>query len=76
MEEELEFCFSLDRRAVVVVLQSDKFHRLLLHGVCQYLELTATSVQIEGACVMIVECRVNWFTTPSAPLTDLLGRKK
>ena len=43
LEEELCFNFSLDPQTVLLSLESNSFSRLLVHGLCQYMELESTS---------------------------------
>lgn len=64
LEKELCFLFSVDPSSVVLVLQSNPFCRLMLHGISQYVGLHSTTVHSGNDSVMVVECGHGKFLPP------------
>lgn len=54
LEEQLVEAFVQDPATTVVASESSNYHRLLLHSVAQYLNLTSSSETVDGARLTVV----------------------
>ncbi|XP_007524855.1 R3H domain-containing protein 4 isoform X1 [Erinaceus europaeus] len=73
-EERLLSFFSVSPQAVYTALLDNSFERLLLHAVCQYMDLISASTDLEGQRQMKVSNRHLDFLPPGLLLSAYLGR--
>ncbi|NXP75922.1 R3HD4 protein, partial [Ramphastos sulfuratus] len=74
LEEELLAFFSVTPRSVYTALMDNSFERLLLHALCQYMDLVSASSDIEGKRQMKVSNKHHIFLPPELLLSDYLGQ--
>ncbi|NWU90228.1 R3HD4 protein, partial [Upupa epops] len=74
LEEELLAFFSVTPHSVYTALMDNSFERLLLHALCQYLDLVSASSDIEGRRQMKVSNKRRVFLPPELLLSDYLGQ--
>ncbi|NXI38004.1 R3HD4 protein, partial [Galbula dea] len=74
LEEELLAFFSVTPRSVYTALMDNSFERLLLHALCQYMDLVSASSNIEGRRQMKVSNKHHVFLPPELLLSDYLGQ--
>ncbi|NXT80349.1 R3HD4 protein, partial [Zapornia atra] len=72
LEEELLAAFSVNPHSVYTALMDNSFERLLLHALCQYMDLISASSDIEGKRHMKVTNKHGVFLPPELPLSDYL----
>ncbi|XP_067168890.1 R3H domain-containing protein 4 [Apteryx mantelli] len=72
LEEELLAFFSVTPRSVYTALMDNSFERLLLHALCQYMDLVSASSDIEGKRQMKVSNKHHVFLRPELLLSDYL----
>ncbi|XP_030322173.1 R3H domain-containing protein 4 [Calypte anna] len=72
LEEELLAFFSVTPRSVYTALMDNSFERLLLHALCQYMDLISASSNIEGKRQMKVSNKHHVFLPPELLLSDYL----
>ncbi|KAJ7308291.1 hypothetical protein JRQ81_008821 [Phrynocephalus forsythii] len=72
LEEELLSFFSADPHAVYTALMDDSFKRLLLHAVCQYMDLKSASSSCQGQRQMRVINHRAVFLPPQLLLSAYL----
>uniref|UniRef100_A0A6J0SK48 R3H domain-containing protein 4 n=1 Tax=Pogona vitticeps TaxID=103695 RepID=A0A6J0SK48_9SAUR len=72
LEEELLAFFSADPHAVYTALMDNSFKRLLLHALCQYMDLKSASSSYEGKRQMRVINRRTVFLPPQLLLSTYL----
>lgn len=75
-EEEVISCFSDDPGAIMISTVPSSFDRLLVHGVCQFLDLKSTSVKRNGDCIMEIENNQETFCVPSLLLSQYLEKHR
>ncbi|XP_044163776.1 R3H domain-containing protein 4-like isoform X1 [Acropora millepora] len=71
-EKELVSFFSDDPNAVMISNVPSSFNRLLVHGLCQFLGLTSTTVNHHGKRLMEIANKQKSFRVPSLLLSDFL----
>lgn len=71
-EKELISFFSDDPNAVMISNIPSSFNRLLVHGLCQFLGLTSTTVNHHGKRLMEIANKQKSFRVPSLLLSDFL----
>lgn len=71
-EKELISFFSDDPNAVMISNVPSSFNRLLVHGLCQFLGLTSTTVNHHGKRLMEIANKQKSFSVPSLLLSDFL----
>uniref|UniRef100_A0A8B9ZDV8 R3H domain containing 4 n=1 Tax=Anas platyrhynchos TaxID=8839 RepID=A0A8B9ZDV8_ANAPL len=74
LEEELLAFFSVTPHSVYTALMDNSFERLLLHALCQYMDLVSASSDIEGKRQMKVSNKHRVFLPPQLLLSDYLGQ--
>ncbi|KAM9215255.1 R3H domain-containing protein 4 isoform 1-T1 [Leptosomus discolor] len=74
LEEELLAFFSVTPHSVYTALMDNSFERLLLHALCQYMDLVSASSDIEGKRQMKVSNKHRVFLPPELLLSDYLGQ--
>ncbi|NXG63407.1 R3HD4 protein, partial [Hemiprocne comata] len=74
LEEELLAFFSVTPHSVYTALMDNSFKRLLLHALCQYMDLVSASSNIEGKRQMKVSNKHHVFLPPELLLSDYLGQ--
>ncbi|NXW11436.1 R3HD4 protein, partial [Fregetta grallaria] len=74
LEEELLAFFSVTPHSVYTALMDNSFERLLLHALCQYMDLVSASSDIEGKRQMKVSNKHRIFLPPELLLSDYLGQ--
>ncbi|NXO02372.1 R3HD4 protein, partial [Rhinopomastus cyanomelas] len=74
LEEELLAFFSVTPRSVYTALMDNSFERLLLHALCQYMDLVSASSDIKGKRQMKVSNKHQVFLPPELLLSDYLGQ--
>ncbi|KAM3656700.1 R3H domain-containing protein 4 [Ammospiza maritima maritima] len=74
LEEELLAFFSVTPQSVYTALMDNSFERLLLHALCQYMDLVSASSDIEGKRQMKVSNKHRVFLPPELLLSDYLGQ--
>ncbi|XP_010185147.1 PREDICTED: R3H domain-containing protein 4, partial [Mesitornis unicolor] len=74
LEEELLAFFSVTPHSVYTALMDNSFERLLLHALCQYMDLVSASSDIEGKRQMKVSNKHRVFLRPELLLSDYLGQ--
>ncbi|XP_053906415.1 R3H domain-containing protein 4 isoform X2 [Cuculus canorus] len=72
LEEELLGFFSVTPHSVYTALMDNSFERLLLHALCQYMDLVSASSDIEGKRQMKVSNKHRVFLRPELLLSDYL----
>ncbi|POI21084.1 hypothetical protein CIB84_015169 [Bambusicola thoracicus] len=72
LEEELLTFFSVTPHSVYTALMDNSFERLLLHALCQYMDLVSASSDIEGKRQMKVSNKHHVFLPPELLLSDYL----
>ncbi|XP_074421403.1 R3H domain-containing protein 4 isoform X2 [Larus michahellis] len=72
LEEELLAFFSVTPHSVYTALMDNSFERLLLHALCQYMDLVSASSDIEGKRQMKVSNKHRVFLPPELLLSDYL----
>ncbi|NWR78470.1 R3HD4 protein, partial [Centropus unirufus] len=72
LEEELLAFFSVTPHSVYTALMDNSFKRLLLHALCQYMDLVSASSDIEGKRQMKVSNKHRVFLPPELLLSDYL----
>ncbi|XP_010215169.1 PREDICTED: R3H domain-containing protein 4, partial [Tinamus guttatus] len=72
LEEELLAFFSVTPHSVYTALMDNSFERLLLHALCQYMDLVSASSDIEGKRQMKVSNKHRVFLRPELLLSDYL----
>uniref|UniRef100_A0A8C6YSF1 R3H domain containing 4 n=1 Tax=Nothoprocta perdicaria TaxID=30464 RepID=A0A8C6YSF1_NOTPE len=72
LEEELLAFFSVTPHSVYTALMDNSFERLLLHALCQYMDLASASSDIEGKRQMKVSNKHRVFLRPELLLSDYL----
>lgn len=72
LEERLLCFFSVSPQAVYTALLDNSFERLLLHAVCQYMDLISASADMEGRRQMKVSNRYLDFLPPGLLLSAYL----
>lgn len=71
-EKELISFFSDDPNAVMISNVPSSFNRLLVHGLCQFLGLTSTTMNHHGKRLMEIANKQKSFRVPSLLLSDFL----
>ncbi|CAO2641531.1 R3H domain-containing protein 4 [Lemmus lemmus] len=74
-EERLLGFFSVSPRAVYTAMLDNSFERLLLHAVCQYMDLISASADLEGRRQMKVSNRHLDFLPPELLLSAYLDQQ-
>ncbi|KAK2542269.1 hypothetical protein Q9233_000361 [Columba guinea] len=74
LEEELLAFFSVTPHSVYTALMDNSFERLLLHALCQYMDLVSASSDIEGKRQMKVSNKHRVFLRPELLLSAYLGQ--
>ncbi|XP_032108367.1 R3H domain-containing protein 4 [Sapajus apella] len=74
-EERLLRFFSVSPQAVYTAMLDNSFERLLLHAVCQYMDLISASADLEGKRQMKVSNRHLDFLPPGLPLSAYLEQR-
>ncbi|XP_075758743.1 R3H domain-containing protein 4 isoform X2 [Pelodiscus sinensis] len=72
LEEELLAFFSVTPQSVYTALKDNSFERLLLHAVCQYMDLASASSDFEGKRQMKVSNKHRVFLPPDLLLSAYL----
>ncbi|XP_066492651.1 R3H domain-containing protein 4 [Tiliqua scincoides] len=72
LEEELLAFFSVSPHSVYTALMDNSFERLLLHALCQYMDLASASSNYEGKCQMKVSNKHTVFLPPELLLSTYL----
>ncbi|KAL9950514.1 hypothetical protein ACROYT_G043023 [Oculina patagonica] len=75
-EEEVISYFSVDPSAVMSSTVPSSFDRLLVHGVCQFLDLKSTSMDRNGNRIMEIENNHETFCIPSLLLSQYLEQHR
>ncbi|XP_069073542.1 R3H domain-containing protein 4 isoform X2 [Pleurodeles waltl] len=74
LEEELLTFFSVSPQSVYTAMLQNSYERLLLHAVCQYMDLASASFDHEGKRRMMVSNKHGVFLPPELLLSAYLGR--
>nr|KAF6349874.1 R3H domain containing 4 [Myotis myotis] len=74
-EERLLRFFSVSPQAVYTAMLDNSFERLLLHAVCQYMDLISASANLEGKRQMKVSNRHLDFLPPGLLLSAYLEQR-
>lgn len=74
LEEELLTFFSVSPQSVYTAMLQNSYERLLLHAVCQYMDLASASSDHEGKRRMMVSNKHGVFLPPELLLSAYLGR--
>ncbi|OBS74785.1 hypothetical protein A6R68_14655 [Neotoma lepida] len=74
-EERLLAFFSVSPQAVYTAMLDNSFERLLLHAVCQYMDLISASADLEGRRQMKVSNRHLDFLPPELLLSAYLDQQ-
>lgn len=74
-EERLLRFFSVSPQAVYTAMLDNSFERLLLHAVCQYMDLISASADLEGKRQMKVSNRHLDFLPPGLLLSAYLEQR-
>ncbi|XP_048353989.1 R3H domain-containing protein 4 [Sphaerodactylus townsendi] len=72
LEEEILAFFSVSPRSVYTAMMDNSFKRLLLHALCQYMDLASASSSSEGKRQMTVSNKRTIFLPPALLLSDYL----
>ncbi|XP_069818493.1 R3H domain-containing protein 4 isoform X1 [Dendropsophus ebraccatus] len=75
LEEEMLSFFSVSPESVYIAMMENSYQRLLLHAVCQYLDLVSASSNFEGKRQMRVVNRNREFCPPELLLSSYLQMK-
>ncbi|KAM9330092.1 R3H domain-containing protein 4 [Gastrophryne carolinensis] len=75
LEEEMLSFFSVSPESVYIALMENSYQRLLLHAVCQYMDLASASSDFEGKRQMRVVNRNSGFCPPELLLSAYLQLK-
>ncbi|XP_069596178.1 R3H domain-containing protein 4 [Ranitomeya imitator] len=75
LEEEMLSFFSVSPESVYIAMMENSYHRLLLHAVCQYMDLASASSNFEGKRQMRVVNRNRAFCPPELLLSSYLQMK-
>ncbi|XP_069503695.1 R3H domain-containing protein 4 isoform X2 [Ambystoma mexicanum] len=74
LEEELLTFFSVSPQSVYTAMLQNSYERLLLHAVCQYMDLASASSDYEGKRRMMVSNKHRVFLPPELLLSAYLGQ--
>lgn len=72
LEEELLAFFSVTPHSVYTAMMDNSFERLLLHALCQYMDLVSASSDFEGKRQMKVSNKHGVFLPPELLLSTYL----
>ncbi|KAM4708384.1 R3H domain-containing protein 4 isoform 2-T3 [Discoglossus pictus] len=72
LEEEMLSFFSVSPESVYIAMMENSYQRLLLHAVCQYMDLVSASTDIKGKRQMRVVNRHREFCPPDLLLSSYL----
>lgn len=75
LEEEMLSFFSVTPESVYISMMENSYQRLLLHAVCQYMDLASASSNMKGKRQMRVVNRNREFCPPELLLSSYLQRK-
>ncbi|XP_075681475.1 R3H domain-containing protein 4 [Rhinoderma darwinii] len=75
LEEEMLSFFSVSPESVYISMMDNSYQRLLLHAVCQYMDLASASSNLEGKRQMRVVNRNREFCPPELLLSSYLQMK-
>ncbi|XP_018425977.1 PREDICTED: R3H domain-containing protein 4 [Nanorana parkeri] len=75
LEEEMLSFFSVSPESVYIAMMENSYQRLLLHAVCQYMDLASASSNLQGKRQMRVVNRNREFCPPELLLSTYLQMK-
>jgi len=75
-EEEVISYFSDDPGAIMITNIPSSFDRLLVHGICQFLDLKSTSTKHNGDRIMEIENHQETFCVPALLLSQYLEQHR
>lgn len=75
LEEEMLSFFSVSPESVYTAMMENSYQRLLLHAVCQYMDLASASSDFQGKRQMRVVNRNRDFCPPELLLSAYLQMK-